>query len=352
MVRIKQNENKLEDAAAESAVLAGLCQYGIDAMLEVEYISTEYFVDQTNQVIFDCIKKSLESTQKAELSSLLSAANQLNHYDIIKEEAGYLRYLFDTPILEDNIPVNGAKLAKLKIARDVKKTLAKCSLEVDKINGDEDIAEIISLIETPILDATSKIYQGSDNKPKIIGEDVGEYVEFLKENQNEMLGISTGFPRFDEAIGGGIRRKCVDLVAARPKVGKSMFGDAVAMHVSRNLNIPVLMLDTEMSKEDHLNRMLANLSGVEINKLASGKFANNDLDIEKVEKAAEELQNIPYHYVSIAGQPFENILAIMRKWIHQEVGFDENGRTNDCIIIYDYLKLMNSDSISNSMQEF
>ena len=166
MVRIKQNENKLEDAAAESAVLAGLCQYGIDAMLEVEYISTEYFVDQTNQVIFDCIKKSLESTQKAELSSLLSAANQLNHYDIIKEEAGYLRYLFDTPILEDNIPVNGAKLAKLKIARDVKKTLAKCSLEVDKINGDEDIAEIISLIETPILDATSKIYQGSDNKPK------------------------------------------------------------------------------------------------------------------------------------------------------------------------------------------
>ena len=48
MVRIKQNENKLEDAAAESAVLAGLCQYGIDAMLEVEYISTEYFVDQTN----------------------------------------------------------------------------------------------------------------------------------------------------------------------------------------------------------------------------------------------------------------------------------------------------------------
>ena len=32
--------------------------------------------------------------------------------------------------------------------------------------------------------------------------------------------------------------------------------------------------------------------------------------------------------------------------------YDENGRTKDCLIIYDYLKLMNSDSISNSMQEF
>ena len=48
---------KLEDAAAESAVLAGLCQYGIDAMLEIEYISTEHFMDQTNQVIFDCLEE-------------------------------------------------------------------------------------------------------------------------------------------------------------------------------------------------------------------------------------------------------------------------------------------------------
>jgi hypothetical protein len=191
-----------------------------------------------------------------------------------------------------------------------------------------------------------------DNKPQIIGDDISEYVEFLKENPSEMIGISTGFPVYDEAIGGGLRRKCVDLIAARPKVGKSMFGDAVAMHVAKNLDIPVLVLDTEMSKEDHLNRMLANISGVEINSISSGKFASNNLEAEKVETAATELERIPYHYVSIAGQPFENILSIMRKWIYQEVGFDENGRTKDCLVIYDYLKLMNSSSISNSMQEF
>ena len=84
------------------------------------------------------------------------------------------------------------------------------------------------------------------------------------------------------AIGGGLRRKCVDLVAARPKVGKSMFGDAVAMHVASNLNIPVLVLDTEMSKEDHYNRILANLSGVEINKIATGKFSENEIDKRKI----------------------------------------------------------------------
>jgi len=135
-------------------------------------------------------------------------------------------------------------------------------------------------------------------------------------------------------------------------VGKSMFGDAVAMNVASNHNIPVLMLDTEMSKEDHLNRILASLSGVEINKISTGKFTENELDKEKVEKAADALKQMPYHYLSIAGQPFDNVLGIMRKWIYQHVGFDENGQTNDCLIVYDYLKLMGSEKISHVLQEY
>lgn len=112
------------------------------------------------------------------------------------------------------------------------------------------------------------------------------------------------------------------------------------------------MLDTEMSKEDHYHRMLANLSGVEINSIASGRFTESEIDKEKVHKAAEKLKSIPYHYISIAGESFENILSQMRKWIYQHVGFDENGRTNDCLIIYDYLKLMGSEGMSASMQEY
>jgi len=167
-----------------------------------------------------------------------------------------------------------------------------------------------------------------------------------------MIGVSTGFARFDHAIGGGLRRKCVDLVAARPKVGKSMFGDGVALHVAGELNIPVLMLDTEMSKEDHFNRILANLSGVSINDIAMGKFAKNPVDKEKVRQAAEKFKEMPYDYISIAGMPFEQTLSMMRRWILQRVGVDENGRTKNCLIVYDYLKLMSSDSINYNLQEF
>lgn len=42
----------------------------------------------------------------------------------------------------------------------------------------------------------------------------------------------------------------------------------------------------------------------------------------------------------------------MRRWIIQNVGYDSTGRVNDCLIVYDYLKLMTPDKITNNMQEF
>ena len=348
------NKRSLQDVAAERAVLAGLCQYGLDVFLDIDFIDTDHFTNEMNQVLFKCIKKVISESSHVELASILSAANNLNLYENInnKNEIGFLRSLFNFPIHKDNVSLHGAKLAKLKLARNLKQTLKVCEKRLDAVSGDEDLTELISIVESPVLDATSAVYESSGTTPEIIGNDVEDYVSHLADNPAEMIGISSGFSIYDQAIGGGLRRKCVDLVAARPKVGKSMFGDAVALHVTQNLDIPVLMLDTEMSKEDHLNRMLANLSGVDINRISTGKFADNEIDKRKIEEAAEKLKSIPYHYISIAGQPFENILGLMRKWLYQHVGVDENGRTKDCLIIYDYLKLMGSDGISNSMQEF
>jgi hypothetical protein len=134
-------------------------------------------------------------------------------------------------------------------------------------------------------------------------------------------------------------------------VGKSVFADNVALNVS-SLGVPVLVLDTEMSKEDHLNRLLANISGVPINEIATGKFAEDQDKQAKIKEAMTKLSTIPYSYISVAGKPFENILNLIRRWVMQEVKVDSSGKTNECLIIYDYLKLMSSESITNNVQEY
>ena len=348
------NKSNLQDLASERAVLSGLCQYGLDALLEMDFINESHFCHEINQIIYQCVSKSLSESPEIELSSVLSSANQLGFLDMLNtsEEIAFLRSLFNFPVHKNNIVIYASKLAKLKIARDVKKTLKVCEKRIDSISGDESIGDIISIVETPVLDITSQAYQTSDNVPVVIGENLEEYIDYLQENPGDMMGISSGFPLYDAAIGGGLRRKCVDLIGARPKIGKSMFADAVALHSAKELGIPVLMLDTEMSQEDHLNRILANLSSVEINKIQTGQFGSNETEHRSIEEAAKILTSIPYHYISVAGQSFENILSIMRKWIYQHVGFDENGRTKDCLIVYDYFKLMHSEGINNSMQEF
>ena len=60
-------------------------------------------------------------------------------------------------------------------------------------NGDEDVMDLISKVEAPILDATADIYQSSNKKTEIIGEDIDDYIEYLSENVSENVGIPTGF---------------------------------------------------------------------------------------------------------------------------------------------------------------
>jgi len=343
---------RLGDQGAETAVLAGLFAYGLESYVEIsDIIDHNSFCSQNNQLIYRCIEKILSKEASVDLPSLLSAADQLGFSEIIqtKQELQYIKSLMDFPVNKDNVIHFAAQVKKFEFARKIRSIANKIGKDIEDINGDEDIDEIISIAEGPLTEFLRE--DDTRDKPEKIGEDVDEYIDFLVENKCDQIGIPSGFDRYDAAIGGGLRRKCVDLVSARPKVGKSVFGDNVAVHVAKQ-GVPVLMLDTEMSKEDHLNRILSSLSGVPINEIANGSFSEDEEKYISVQRAVEQIKSIPYTYVSVAGAPFENILNHIKRWVIQEVGTDENGRTNECLVVYDYLKLMSSSGISGNIQEY
>jgi replicative DNA helicase len=345
-------EVKLTDIGAERAVLAGILQHGLDGYISVsDLINHETFGHSNNQVLYRCIEKVISNEQKIDIPSLLAAASQLNLSETVNtpQELKYIKSLLDFPISKENIFSFSVQLKKFEFARKIKKLTAKVHKDIDDITGSESINEIIQILENPVTDFLRED-DGGEN-PEKIGKDIKNYIEFLEKNKCDIIGIPTGFNRFDEAIGGGLRRKCVDLIAARPKVGKSVFADNVALNVASK-NVPVLMLDTEMSKEDHLNRLIANISGVPINEIATGQFIEDEDKHQKVIEAMKSIESIPYSYISVAGKPFDQILNLVRRWVMQEVKLDDNGKTKDCVIIYDYLKLMSSSSITNNIQEY
>jgi len=345
-------DSRLSDMGAERALLACLFAHGFEVYVEIsDFVTHNSFANKNNQVIYKCIEKVLESDAEIDIASLLSAAEQLNLSEVVKtrDELDYIDSLMNYPVKKGNILHFATQIKKFEFARSAKKIAKSIEKDIDSINGDESIDEIINLVETPLMDFLRD--DETSDKPEMLGDDIDEYIEFLIENKCDQIGLSSGFPRFDAVIGGGLRRKCVDLVSARPGVGKSVFADNVALHNAQK-GIPVLMLDTEMSREDHLHRIIAHISGVPIGEVSTGQFAEDPEKYIKVKEAAEQIKDLPYTYVCVAGAPFETIINTIKRWILREVGQDETGKTNDCLVVYDYLKLMSSGSISKNIQEY
>lgn len=134
--------------------------------------------------------------------------------------------------------------------------------------------------------------------------------------------------------------------------GKTLLADNIGLHIAKNVKLPVLNMDTEMSTEDHINRLLAMMTEIEINTIETGKAFESPDKQNRLQKAQNDLKDIRLYYKSIAGKPFEEQLAIMRRWLVKEVGLHPDGTAKDCVIVYDYLKLMDSAGISQDMKEY
>ena len=342
----------LIDIGAERAVLSGLFTYGLEAYVDVsDFITYSTFGNISNQVIYKCIEKVFQTNTVLDVPSLLSAAEQLGLYSAIssEQELEYINLLNKFPVAKENLLNFAIQIKKFELARNIKTIANQVSTEIENIKGDESVDEIVSIIEKPVVEFIKD--DSLSKKPQSISENIDEYIDFIIENRCDQIGIPTGFPRYDAAIGGGLRRKCVDVISARPKMGKSAIADNVAINVSLK-KIPVLLLDTEMSKEDHINRIIASITKIDINDVSTGKFSEDPEKIEKVRDAVKKIKEASYTYASVAGAPFENIVNTIKRWILHEVGTDENGRTKECLVIFDYLKLMSSSSMSNNLQEY
>lgn len=343
----------MKDAHSERALLASLCQFGLDAYSDVDYITNECFNDQQNALVFDMLKKIIDTGAKPDISLILSAANEMGFGTFFEkpEELGYIRSLFNLPVKLENINHYAIKLKKNHVLDKLKKITTIIKKDLENLSGEESIEEILGIAEKPIAEILNSAYGVESEEPELLFDDMENYVYELLEEDSKYKPLKTGNDAYDEAIGGGLRRGGVDVVAARPKTGKSSEGLQLGLNLAER-GIPVLIVDTEMQISGQKNRAIANRSMVDINEITSGEIKKKQEKFKKVINAAKKDKGLPIYHINVSGRDFKTILAIMRKWIAKRVGRDETGRLNDCVIIYDYLKLTTSDDISKNMQEY
>lgn len=349
----KKIQKIVSDIGSERAVLSGICQYGKDGFIDVcDIISVDTFTIDSNKALYKCLVSILKETDKVDITSIIAKAEELHLTNLIckeKSDIEYLRSLFSFPLHKDNIRTHAAKIAKLEFTRKAQDKHVQAYKALQEVKGSETLESIISISEKPVFDLIDDIARNKSNNPQKFGSGSLELLQNLENNQCDNIGIPTPYSRYNVIIGGGLRRGGVDLIGARPKSGKSTHAINIGLHTAGTLKIPTLYLDTEMDLEPQQHRILACLSKVHISNIETGKFAKTS-DKNKLYNSQKLLEDIPFFHISVAGKPFEEILSIIRRWIIKEVGF-EGGRTNNCLIIYDYFKLMNAADLNN-MQEF
>ncbi len=345
--------NRIQDKESEKNLLACVLKHGAESFYGITSIINEGdFSLPEHQLLFGAFKDLIEKDEvkKPDVALVCQKINKINPVLVGKYQiTDYLSELSNTHIEIDHSIIYAKNVARASLVNTLHNKLGLAQSNLLNTSFDRPILDIVAETEKIIFDFNSKLLNGESATVEL-SNTIEDYFDFLSKNKRSRLGIPTGFPRYDNAIGGGIRSPGVAVMGARSGVGKTTWAVNVAINVASQ-DIPVLYLDTEMTQELIQSKLMSVVSDTKIFEVESGGFENDRMKFERIQRGVKQLKGLPIHYHNVSGLTHSQIISLSRKWIHKVIGFDENGNTKPCLIILDYIKTMDTGQLKN-IQEY
>lgn len=290
---------------AEQSVLGG-AMIDPQAVLRVADcgLIASHFYDQHHGIIWMTISHMAARHQPVDVITVferLQASGQA-------EECGGLSYLNS---LAQSVPSasNIRRYVEIVFGYARKRALAaaaEVALELARGPGDaDDVADQIGALFGNLKGSAG----GTGHAPQSLQELLAARQSHWQalEDGEITSGIPTGLNQLDTALSGGIRPGAVIVLAARPSVGKTSLAGAIGLHVAAQ-GAAVLMLSQEMQAGDLVDRFVANLGRVQLDRIITRRFEGDDLS--RVIEASEAAARLPFF---VDDQPALTLLAIRAK---------------------------------------
>lgn len=206
----------------------------------------------------------------------------LSRHDKLNEVGGeaYLLEVISSPANAYNLKIYANQLKQFSVYRALIRAgqdiTARASAKT------QEVAQIIEHAETQIGQISASYYQGNKAKvgPQVIGEILPDLVNELQELMHMPEGMLRGLPTpFDELNFKiqGLQAGNLIIIAARPSMGKTTFAMNLIESVLRQTpELPILVFNMEMQKNELLKRMLASLSGMPLGGITSGRLQETE----------------------------------------------------------------------------
>jgi replicative DNA helicase len=327
----------------EKHVLGGLIQ-NPDVLTDVEpFIKDKSFVAKPHDVIYSCLRSSVLNNEK--IDKVLLAQKIKNLGISFKEDVdifSYIESISFAPVTAKATVKAAKELAKLEALREVEKTCEQIKEHVNK-SINQDLEQTISQVDKIYGEKMNSFVQ--ETGVVSLYDSLLDLAEERGNNPIEEIGLATPFSEFNRLY-GGFRNKNLYIIASRAKAGKSTILGEIAAGVSKMHNIPVLIMDTEMSTQEIQFRTIAAKTGVPLWYVETGNWRKNPDMVKQIREGLKDVKNqFKVDHYAIGNKSIQEIVSIARRWYLKRVG-----RGNKCLIIFDYIKMM--DKLSYNQQEF
>ncbi|NDG10583.1 MAG: replicative DNA helicase, partial [Actinobacteria bacterium] len=167
--------------------------------------------------------------------------------------------------LQNATPAISSAERYAKIVRDASKlrrviTAAAAIAEI-AYSEPPDVDQALDEAESKIYDVSAgKLNEGAQQLGELLTQSL-ETIEERWNNPNSMTGVPTGFTKLDELL-LGLQPGALNVIGARPGMGKSALALNMAVNVARNTMRPVIFFSLEMSAYELSQRVLASEASV------------------------------------------------------------------------------------------
>jgi replicative DNA helicase len=192
----------------------------------------------------------------------------------------------------DNLPTTANVTYHARLVRDaaVLRRVIQAGLRISHLGESGQrggsVAEVLEFVRREVEDASNHRPLPSTAVP--LGQAIEPFINSLTE---PLAGVvPTPWHQANEILNGGLRRRELALLAARTSVGKSLIGINIARGAA-SIGIPVDYLSGEMSRDDIMERLVADVAEVQWSHLVRHELS--PAEWERVEKAAIEVADWP-----------------------------------------------------------
>lgn len=297
-----------------------------------EHVKPKDFYDRRHGIIFDAIMRLYEKNKPVDLLTLTDELKRKSEID----EVGGSAYLTE---LTNYVPTaaHAESYAEIVAQKAVRRRLIKASGEISELGYDESTStqELLQQAEAELFEVSDQSLKQDLTSLESILTDSFDRLEELHRNKGALRGVRTGYRDLDNMT-AGLQRSDLIILAARPAMGKTTLVTNLMYNVATIAKQSVLFFSLEMSKEQLVDRMLADASGVDSWNIRTGNLSDDDFS--KLSEAMGEMAEAPIFIDDTPGLSVLEMRTKARRAAHdQPLG----------LIIIDYLQLMQGSGRDN-----